>query len=134
MKNTLYLLFAAVIFLVACAAPTPTPATENPAGSTMPAITDPSQPISVKAGEIFMIVVESNPSTGYEWKVVGDLTGIEFVSTEYTAGEPILAGSGGVDVWTFKAISAGETQITLGAYPPGATDFEQAVTYNIIIE
>ena len=52
MKPKLYLLLAMVIFLAACAAPAPTPApVVDPAGSTMPALTDPAQPISVKAGD-----------------------------------------------------------------------------------
>ena len=82
MKSTLYLLLASVVFLAACAVPTPVPATADPASSSMPAITDPSQPIVVNAGDTFMIVVESNPSTGYHWELVGDLTGVEFVSRE----------------------------------------------------
>ena len=135
MKPTLYLLLTSVIFLAACAAPTPTPVVD-PAGSTMPAITDPSQPIMVNAGEPFMIVVESNPSTGYHWELVGDLTGVEFVSREYTPSEPVLTGSGGVDVWAFKAVSTGETQITLGSYPPGVDggEPEQSVTFSVEVK
>lgn len=136
MKNTLYLLLASVLFLAACAAPTPAPATADPASSTMPALTDPAQPISVNAGETIMIVVESNPSTGYHWEVVGDMNGVEFISREYTASEPVLTGSGGVDVWMFNALSAGETQITLGSYPPGVDggEPERSVTFNVIVK
>lgn len=136
MKSTLYLLLASVVFLAACAAPTPVPATADPASSSMPAITDPSQPIMVNAGEPFMIVVESNPSTGYHWELVGDLTGVEFVSREYTPSEPVLTGSGGVDVWAFKAVSTGETQITLGSYPPGVDggEPEQSVTFSVEVK
>ena len=136
MKSTLYLLLASVVFLAACAAPTPVPATADPASSSMPAITDPSQPIVVNAGEPFMIVVESNPSTGYHWELVGDLTGVEFVSREYTPSEPVLTGSGGVDVWAFKAVSTGETQITLGSYPPGVDggEPEQSVTFSVEVK
>ena len=136
MKSTLYLLLASVVFLAACAAPTPVPATADPASSSMPAITDPSQPIVVNAGEPFMIVVESNPSTGYHWELVGDLTGVEFVSREYTPSEPVLTGSGGVDVWAFKAVSTGEIQITLGSYPPGVDggEPEQSVTFSVEVK
>ena len=136
MKSTLYLLLASVVFLAACAAPTPVPATADPASSSMPAITDPSQPIVVNAGEPFMIVVESNPSTGYHWELVGDLTGVEFVSREYTPSEPVLTGSGGMDVWAFKAVSTGETQITLGSYPPGVDggEPEQSVTFSVEVK
>ena len=136
MKSTLYLLLASVVFLAACAAPTPVPATADPASSSMPAITDPSQPIVVNAGEPFMIVVESNPSTGYHWELVGDLTGVEFVSREHTPSEPVLTGSGGMDVWAFKAVSTGETQITLGSYPPGVDggEPEQSVTFSVEVK
>ena len=136
MKSTLYLLLASVVFLAACAVPTSVPANADPASSSIPAITDPSQPIVVNAGEPFMIVVESNPSTGYHWELVGDLTGVEFVSREYTPSEPVLTGSGGVDVWAFKAVSTGETQITLGSYPPGVDggEPEQSVTFSVEVK
>jgi inhibitor of cysteine peptidase len=138
MKPTLYLLLASVTFLAACAAPVPTPAPVDPAGSSMPALTDPSQPILVNTGETFFIVVESNPSTGYHWEVVGGMNEniALFDSREYTASEPVMPGSGGVEVWIFKAVSAGETKITLGSYPPGAEggEPERSVTFTIEVK
>lgn len=135
MKPALYLLLVSVIFLAACAAPTPEPAPVDPASSSMPALTDPAQPISVNTGEVFMIVVESNPSTGYHWEVVGDLSGVELVSREYTAAEPIIPGSGGVEVWTFKAMTAGDISVTLGNYPPGeGTANEQEKNFTVVIQ
>lgn len=67
-----------------------------------------------------MIVMESNPSTGYHWEMIGPLDDahLELVSREYTASEPVMPGSGGVEVWTLKAVSAGETVLALGNYPP----------------
>lgn len=135
MKNTFSLLIVSVIFLAACAAPTAAPAAEDPASSSMPALTDPSQPITVKAGDVFMIVVESNPSTGYHWEVLGDLNGIELVSREYTAAEPVMPGSSGVEVWTFKATTTGDASFTLGNYPPGeGTTHEQEVQFSITVQ
>lgn len=130
-KISIFLLLT--ILLASCASPTPAP---NPAGNTRPALTDPAQPIEVQAGDVFHIVVDSNPSTGYHWDIVGELNGVEFVSTEYTADEPVMPGSGGVDVWTFKAVSAGQTEITLGSYPPdpNVTEPAQTVTFNIVIK
>jgi inhibitor of cysteine peptidase len=133
MKPALYLLLVSVIFLAACAAPTP--ALVDPASSSMPALTDPAQPITVNTGEVFMIVVESNPSTGYHWEVVGDLSGVELISREYTAAEPIIPGSGGVEVWTFKAVTAGDISVTLGNYPPGeGTANEQEKSFKVVIQ
>lgn len=137
MKTKLYLLLASVILLAACAAPTPTPAPAiDPAGSTMPALTDPSQLISVNAGDIFMIVVESDPSTGYHWEMINPEDGhLEIVSRDYTASEPVMPGSGGVEVWTLKAVTSGETQLVLGNYPPGDdTSHEQEKSFTIAIQ
>ncbi|HET7144251.1 MAG TPA: protease inhibitor I42 family protein [Anaerolineales bacterium] len=120
------------ILLASCGSPTPTPVTQ-----TRPAITEPSAPIEAQAGEAFHIVIDANPSTGYHWELIGELDGnvVEFVSRDYTADEPVMPGSGGVDVWIFKAVSAGEVQITLGSYPPGVTEGEpeQSVTFNVIV-
>lgn len=120
-----------------CSTLNPTTKPEPPAPD-MTTITDPAQPVEVQAGETFEIVINANPSTGYHWEIIGDLNGVDFVSRDYKADEPILPGSGGFDVWTFRAISAGQTQITLGSYPPGMGvadgEPEQAVSFNIIVK
>ena len=137
MKKYFVLLFLTSL-LVGCAAPTEAPTANPAAGSTRPALTDPADPIEVQAGETFNIVIDSNPSTGYHWDFTGELDGtvVEFVSSNYTADEPVAPGSGGVDVWTFKAVSAGEAQITLGNYPPGVTtgEPENSVTFDIVVK
>lgn len=139
MKHTLYILLVAAFVLSACATlgteTPPAPLPVDPAGSTMPALTDPAQPITVKTGETFMVVVESNPSTGYHWEVIGDLNGIELISREYTGSEPVMPGSGGVEVWTLKAVASGETALILGNYPPGeGLAYEQDVRFTIIVQ
>lgn len=132
MKKTFILPFL-VILLAGC-----TTATPNPAAGTRPALTDPAQPIEVGAGETFHIVIDANPSTGYHWELIGELDGnlVEFVSRDYTADEPVMPGSGGVDVWVFKAAAAGQTRITLGSYPPSldAIDPEQTVTFDVTVK
>ena len=139
-KSALYLLLASVIFLAACAAPTPAPATEEPsqpAPSTLPALTDPSKPIVVNVGDTFMIVVEANPSTGYHWEMIGPLDDIhlELVSREYTPSEPVIPGSGGVEVWTLKAVASGEALFILGNYPPAeGASYEQEQRFTISIQ
>jgi inhibitor of cysteine peptidase len=106
MKKILSLLFIFTFIISACKANRPLK------------ITDPAQAIEVNTGDEFTIVIESNPTTGYHWEIMGELSNVEFVSKDYQAEEPIATGSGGVDMWTFKAISTGEAQITLGYYPP----------------
>lgn len=129
--------FLLILLLIGCASQSSTP---NSAAGTRPAITDPLTPIEVQAGDTFNIVIDANPSTGYHWELVGELDGnvVEFTSRDYTADEPVLAGSGGVDVWTFKAVSAGETTIMLGSYPPGMDvidgEPEQDVTFKVLVK
>lgn len=131
MKPTFLALIASLFFLAACAAP----ATANPASASMPALTDPSQAIMVNTGDTFLIIVESNPSTGYHWEIVGDLKGIEFVSREFTQSEHVMPGSGGVEVWTFKAIAPGDASFTIGNYPPGdGTTYEQELKFSITVQ
>ena len=131
-------LLIATIFLTSCATssftPTPTlpPTAETP--NPLPEPTDHTQLIAVTASETFDLVLPSNPSTGYHWEIVPELDEnlVEFVAQDYIAEEPIMPGSGGVDVWTFRALNAGDTTIVLGYYPPdNDTDPDETVTFSI---
>jgi inhibitor of cysteine peptidase len=118
--------------------PTSTPAIPTETTGETLDITDPDKPIEVSAGNEFTIVIQSNPTTGYHWELMGepDANTVEFVSKDYKADEPVLIGSGGVDIWTFKAIGAGETTITLGSYPPAndAVEPEQTLAFVVIVK
>jgi inhibitor of cysteine peptidase len=91
----------------------------------------------VKAGETFDLAVPSNPSTGYHWDIVPELDAnlVEFAGQNYFADQPVAPGSGGMEVWTFRAINPGETTIVLGYYPPNDdADAEETVTFSIRVE
>jgi predicted secreted protein len=131
----------ATLLLTGCASSSPTPTAALPPTaetlSTLPEPTDRTQIITVAAAETFEIVVPSNPSTGYHWEVIPELDAnlLEFVAQDYVAEQPIAPGSGGVDVWTFRAVSPGETTIVLGYYPPDSeTDPEEVATFSIQVE
>lgn len=140
MKRAFFLLLVTIL-LTACAAspstPTPPlpPTAETP--NPLPEPSDPTQVIPVKAGETFNLVLPSNPSTGYQWNIIPelDVNLVEFIEQNYIAEEPVLPGSGGMDIWTFRALNTGDTTIVLGYYPPGNdTDPEEAVTFSIRVE
>jgi inhibitor of cysteine peptidase len=102
-------------------------------------ISDPQQPIEVGAGEEFSIVLESNPTTGYHWAIVGELDSnvVGFVKNDYTStSDPNQVGGGGLDVWSFKAASAGQAQITLGYYPPSneLVEPQQKVIFTVTVK
>lgn len=127
----LSLLFAVLaLTLAACGGK----ATETPAIE----ISDAGKSIEVAAGNEFKIVIDANPSTGYHWEIIGELDEdiLQFVLKEYRADEPVMPGSGGKDVWVFKAIAPGETTIVLGYYPPSNDPVEpaQTVTFTIVVK
>lgn len=136
MKRLIFFLISILLFIVACGSIS----TATPTETTTETIeaTDPDQPIQVSAGNEFNIVVQSNPSTGYHWELISDLDRniVEFISKDYKADEPVLIGSGGVDIWVFKAVNSGETTITLGSYPPSndVVDPEQTLTFAVIVK
>lgn len=100
-------------------------------------ISDPAKQLEAAVGGEFKIVIAANPSTGYHWELMGELdeSVVQFISREYRADEPVMPGSGGVDVWTFKALAAGESTIVLGYYPPSTgEEAEQIVTFTLTVK
>jgi inhibitor of cysteine peptidase len=131
MQKLFSLLFVAALALTACGG--------KPTEMSEPhlEISDPGKSIEVAAGSEFKIIIESNPSTGYQWKMMNELDEsiLQFVSMDYRADEPVMPGSGGADVWIFKAIAAGETKIVLGHYPPGQGEpAAQEITFTVIVK
>jgi len=104
-----------------------------------PTQTNPDQIIETSPGKTFQIIIDSNPTTGYHWEIVGELDKnvVEFVSKEYqSTSAPGMVGGGGLDTWTFKAIAVGEATITLGSYPPSntTTDPAQTQVFNVSVK
>jgi len=88
-------------------------------------ISDNSGTIVTKVGEIFMITLESNITTGYSWRLAELKPGIvEQVSNVYKPfnTQERIVGSGGVEEWTFKAVAKGNVAITLEYVRPWEKD------------
>jgi predicted secreted protein len=132
MRKIIFLLVIGSLALTACSRAS---GTDSPPPFE---ISDPAKILSATAGSEFKIVIESNPSTGYHWDLVDepDESVVQFVSNEFRGGEDAMPGSGGVEVWTFKAVSAGEATINLGYYPPSnePTDPQQTVTFTVTVK
>ena len=142
MKRTYFLLIVTAL-LISCVTLLPAATPASPPNPTpeephlLPDTTDAFQPITANAGETFDIVLSANPTTGYRWNLIGELDAnvVELVGQDYISQQPVLVGSGGVDVWTFRAINAGDTTIVLGYYPPGnETEPDKTVTFSIHIQ
>jgi inhibitor of cysteine peptidase len=78
---------------------------------------DPSQIISVKVGQNFIIALDENPTTGYRWQEEFDASFLELVGDKYEpsseAKKPGIVGAGGTRSFEFKASKKGETKVTL---------------------
>ncbi|MDD5668199.1 MAG: protease inhibitor I42 family protein [Actinomycetota bacterium] len=81
---------------------------------------DPATLIQVEKGEEFAVVLASNPTTGYQWKLAEPLESeiVVLVKTEYEAPDTELLGAGGEEKWTFMAEGLGHTSITLSYVRP----------------
>ena len=75
--------------------------------------------ITVRSGELFVIELPANPSTGYQWSVVQVPDALELVEEHVTpaitgttaAGVPAAVGSGGLHTFNFMAHETGETEL-----------------------
>ncbi len=77
--------------------------------------TDQDTRIDVEVGDEFQIVLESNATTGFSWTFEAPLATdvLEIIGDRYEADETDLIGSGGRQVFDFRALSDGSTFIQL---------------------
>lgn len=100
--------------------------------------TDPQKTIEVALEGEFTLTLAANPTTGYEWRTTEATNPLlELVQTSFVFRDPDVDGSGGWVVWRFKAITTGETQLTLALHPPSGSDTEtepvETRTFTIIV-
>jgi len=73
-----------------------------------------NQETKVAVGGTLTVSLESNPTTGFEWMLIGitDETVLEEEGHEFVAPETEAPpGTGGEEVWTFKALKEGKSTI-----------------------
>jgi inhibitor of cysteine peptidase len=78
--------------------------------------TDPGQTVNIGVNQEFIIALGSNPTTGYSWQASYDETRLELVGgkSEYKEeNKEGVVGAGGIEYFRFKALKAGQTEITL---------------------
>lgn len=99
---------------------------------------DPAKQIKSEAGKIIIITLQSNKTTGYEWQLSGPLAVkvVDFMKSEYIVNKSRLMGSGGTEIWSFRAIGAGAAKISFIYIRPWERDVEPAnrVSFDIVVE
>jgi predicted secreted protein len=61
----------------------------------------------------FVIKLDSNPTTGYEWSVKGTPKNVTFISSNYQKPSSDAVGAPGQQLLTFKATKAGTWPVAL---------------------
>jgi inhibitor of cysteine peptidase len=96
---------------------------------------DPEKMISTSVDQEFVIAVDSNPTTGYDWEVSYDDNMLSLAEEEYSPDkEPGLLGAGGTQYFTFKALKKGDTEITLTYKRSWETDYAEQKVFNVNIK
>ena len=78
--------------------------------------TDADKTISANVNQEFVITLDSNPTTGYNWEEDYDVGMLKLVESKYEPGkqaEEGMVGAGGTQYFRFQALKTGTTEITL---------------------
>lgn len=81
---------------------------------------DSGKTLEASVGQKFTITLRGNETTGYVWQMTKGTNSkiVKKISDKYMPDNTGLVGSGGDHVWTYKAVAAGETTITLNYLRP----------------
>lgn len=95
------------------------------------------QTLKVTAGETFVLSLDSNPTTGYDWSVAAswDEKVLNLLDKGYQqSGNSQLMGQGGKSYWKFKALQAGTTDLKLVyARPWESVQPQKTFQINIVV-
>lgn len=89
----------------------------------------------VKVGEEFTIELESNPTTGYEWKMTTrpDAAILGLTTDEFVAPQSSATGAPGMHVFRFKALKAGNTNMVFQYARSWETEEPPAQTHDVSV-
>lgn len=105
------------------------------AGQQPEEYSDAGQEIEIGVGDEFIVALESNPTTGYQWEVDFDESFLELVLDEFEPGEAEegMVGVGGKQKFTFEGLKAGETELTLTYKRSWEEDFAEQKVFVVSI-
>jgi inhibitor of cysteine peptidase len=105
-----------------------------PASSCLAQESNPAEMINTQVRHNFTITLPANPTTGYQWQLARPLNDkmIKLISSEYIADDTGLVGSGGKQVWKFRALKVGRAAIALKYVRSWEKDTKPEVKYFIV--
>ncbi len=96
---------------------------------------DPAVPIALPVGQIFSIRLMTNRTAGYDWKLAGplDTAHLAIVQTQYSKPATEISASTGYMIWTFRALSPGQTMLSMAYCRSWEPAPAETATFNVVI-
>ena len=95
------------------------------------------QTVTLKPGQVLVVRLESNPTTGYAWQLLAaDPAVIKQVGEAGFTPAPVatgVVGAGGTAEWRFAAAGEGTTTIILNYRRPWEKDTRPAQTFTLTV-
>ena len=92
--------------------------------------------VTMAAGGTLTVTLESNITTGYSWNEnanIGDKTVMQQTDHKYQPPATPTLGAGGKEVWTFKALKAGKSTISMEYSRPFEPTVAPAKTFTLTV-
>lgn len=99
-------------------------------------ITSSGKEVSIASGGTLTVTLESNASTGYRWNEnanISDKAVIQQISHKYQAAATPMPGAPGKEIWTFKALQAGKSVVSMEYRRPFEPNAEPAKTFTLTV-
>ena len=125
---TFVCLLTVSLSLVSCLSTTPKELSVDIASS--------GKELALAAGGTLTVTLESNVTTGYSWNEnanIGDKTVMQQTDHKYQPPATVIPGAGGNEVWTFKAIRAGRSLISMEYRRPFEPNAPAAKTFTLTV-
>ena len=96
------------------------------------------QEIEVAVGDLLVITLESNPTTGFGWQLSEPIDEdlLALIESRYEPSENVeqgMVGAGGTEVWTFKALTTGVTRISMEYSRPWEGGEKAVQTFEVTV-
>lgn len=95
-------------------------------------------PVAVLAGNQFTIVLPSNQTTGYSWRMASQLNNnvVRQLGNRYVEPSEGMIGRGGTELWTFKAVGKGTQTISMEYVRPWEQNAQPAKkrTFSVTVQ
>ena len=95
-----------------------------------------SREIQVATNDTFTVTLGSNPTTGFNWvesAKISDQAVLQQLEHKYVPPQGSLPGASGQEVWTFRALKAGKTTVSMDYSRPWEGGEKNVWTFTLTV-